>query len=367
MKMSYIENSQRAYFELIKEYEQVVFSEEVNQKNIAMMLDNIQCFWLEKKEILKIELENITSKKECFILSGAIYLDVDDYEHYIFKSLGDVHIISDPLLKLENFFRVPISRFNRESIEIFRRAFHDVLKILSEHLNLFYILPIKIIAISDEKEHLELLEEFLLKFINSILSEDFKTFDNFFEKYSTYDEIEENMSSFFKTSLTFCDSNDNGLPLKEKIEGYISATPIMISIINNKSEAEKFILVIQNWITQIIDILVISLNTNITPYIRFKPTFHYLTIVMYTFLEDKYFRNMIEKTIVFYILSKTVNKDNLVDIEFSKFVNITRETNFLNIFIDDMRKNKIDIFKTGVEKVGSIIEDKFCSVLKIGE
>ena len=364
MNIHNIQKSQKQYLDLIKNYEKQIFSDEINQKQIAMIIDEIQSFWLDRRDILVLELENLTSKRECFILSGAVYLDVKDNEHYIFKALGEEHIISDPLLKLENFFRVPNQIFDAESIEIFRRAYSDILDILLNYQNIFYILPIRQIAISDEKEHIELLQEFYLKFVNSVLNEEFKDFDNFFEKYSTYDEIEKNMTSYFKTSLTFDDYYDETLPLKEKIETYINSQSIMISLTENMSESEKFILALQNYATQIMDILLISSITNVAPSIRFKPTFHYLTIVMHTFIEDENLKNMIEKSIIYYIFHNTVNKDNLIKINFHDYFNITKENNFLNIILKEMRKNEIDIFKTGVDKVGNIIKNKFCNVIK---
>ncbi len=57
-------------------------------------------------------------------------MDVKDNEHYLFKALGNEHIISDPLLKLENFFKVPKRVFDENSIQLFQKAFSDVLKVL---------------------------------------------------------------------------------------------------------------------------------------------------------------------------------------------------------------------------------------------
>jgi len=363
MDINNIQKSQKQYFDLIKIYEKQIFSDKLNQKQVAMILDEIQCFWLDKKDIMAFELDNLTSQRECFMLSGAVYLDVKDNEHYIFKALGEEHIISDPLLKLENFFRAPVHIFDRESIEIFRRAYSDLLEILSNYQNMFYILPLHLIYISDKKEYITLLHDFFKKFITSVFNEEFNDIDDFFKKYSTYDEIEKNMTPFFKKSLTFDEYNSENLSLKEKIDTYINSQSLLISLTENKSESEKFILALQNYITQIIDILLIASITNITPFIRFKPTFHYLTLVMYTFIEEEYFKNMIEKTIVYYIFHNTVNKENLTKIDFNQFVSITKENNFLKIILKEMKKERIDIFKTGVEAVSSIIEKKFCNVI----
>ncbi|MCB4748614.1 MAG: hypothetical protein LGB67_00870 [Sulfurovum sp.] len=363
MHITNIEKSQQEYFDLIKSFEEQVYSEDIDQQIIAMILDEILCFWLDKKDILRIELENFTSQRNCVILSGAVYLDIRDNEHYIFKALGEEHIISDPLLKLEPFFRVPSHIFNQESIEFFRRAFRDTMSILAQVKNSFFILPIKVLAINDEQENYELLQKFFLNFINTALDEDFEQLDNFFPKYSTYDEIEKNMTPFFKSNLTFDESNDQDLSLEEKIEGYIDSHNIMRSLTKDKSEAEKFILSLQNYVTQISDILITAVLTGVTPFIRSKPTFHYLTIVMYTFIEDENFKNMIEKSIVYYIFHNTVNKDNLVQIDFNEFMKISREHQFLDSILEEMRDKEINIFDKGVDQVSQIIEDKFCRVI----
>jgi len=363
MNISNIQKAQIEYFDLIKGYEQQIFSDTINQKQIAMFLDEIQCFWLNKKDILTIELETLSSNRECLVLMGAVYLDIKDNEHYLFKALGNEHIISDPLLKLENFFRLSPQVFDSESIELFRRTFNDVLKVLSDYQKYFYILPINIIAIENQNEHIDLLQRFFLNFVNTMLDKNFDKLDDFFDKYSTYENIENDMTPFFKSYLTFNDSNDEALSLKDKVETYIHSQPIMVSMFQDKTEAEKFILSLQGLVTQIIDILVISLITNLTPFIRFKPTFHYLTTVMYTFIEDEYFKKMIEKTIIYYIFYNTVNKDNLMKINFNTYTKVVKETDFLDLIIQKMRKKNINIFETGVEQVGDIIKNTFCNTL----
>jgi len=329
-----------------------------------MILDEISCFWLERKEIASLELEDISSQKECFLLAGAIYLDVKDNAHYIYKALGDEHFISDPLLKLEHFFRIPSKIFDNKSIELFRRAYSDLKEILTRYHDHFYILPIQTIAISNQEEHLELLQKFYLTFINSILNEDFEDSESFFEKYSTYDEIEKNMVPFFKKNLMLEEHSSEDLTLKEKIETYINSHPIMVAITKDYSDAEKFWSVLRNYVTQIIDILLIASITNTIPFIRHKPTFHYLTIVMYTFIEEKFFRDILEKTIVFYIFHNTVEKEELTKIDFNEFVKIVQETNFLNNILQEMKKNDINIFQKGIPEVANIIDEQFCMKIK---
>ena len=360
MNISNIQKSQKEYHELIKSFENQVFSTDISQHEIVMILDEIESFWLNKKNILNIELDELVLEKDCVMLSGAIYLDIKDNEHYIFKALGSEHIISDPLLKLEHFFRVPFQMFNKELVEIFKRAFTDTLNILSQTDKYFYILPIKLMVVEDEREHLKLLQKFFLTFINSSFNEEFIELDEFFNKYSTYDEIESSITTFMRNNLTFDDIDDRGLTLGEKIESYLYSQNIIEVLIQEKIESERFILALWNYVSQVIGILIISIKTGLIPFIRHKPTFQYLTIVMYTFIEDEYFKNMIEKSIVYYIFYNRVNKERLIEIDFEKFVDFIQKNKFLDVIIEKMKIEKIDIFKGGVNEVGKIIENEFC-------
>jgi len=54
MNIKNIPESQKEYFDLIKSFEKQVFSDGTTQKQVAMIIDEIQCFWLDRKDILRI-------------------------------------------------------------------------------------------------------------------------------------------------------------------------------------------------------------------------------------------------------------------------------------------------------------------------
>ncbi len=362
MKINNISKSQELYFELISAYKEIIFSEQVTQKQIAMFLDEVQSFWAEKKEILTIELGNLTSNNDCFMLSGAIYLDIKDHEHYIFKALGDKHVISDPFLKLEVFFRCPTAFFANESIEIFRRAYLDIYQILSKYQDLFYVLPIKQLAIDNELEHSSLLNHFFISFVNSILNEQFNEIQEFFVKYKSFNDIQDNVSDFFKINLTFS-NNDNNLSIKEKCEFYIEQNNTLKKFMQGRTQPELFIACVQSYIGQIMDILTISATTGLIPFIRNEQTFNCLLMVMYTFIEDEFFRATLEKTIIFYIFFKSFDKSKLCLTKFDEYIEIVKEHNLLKLIIDKIHRAKIDIFKSGVAEIAAIIEEVFNPVI----
>ena len=84
---------------------------------------------------------------------------------------------------------------------------------------------------------------------------------------------------------------------------------------------------------------------------------------MYSFIEEKFFREMIEKTIIFYIFHNSFDKNLLIQIDFSEFMLISKKENFLNRIIQDLRANNINIFEKGINEVSEIIKKNFTQLI----
>lgn len=359
-----IKKSQEEYLEKVSQYKTLFDKEEISVKEIAFMLDEIKCFWLERLEAIEFELEELTADNSCFLLSGAIYLNVSDYEHYYFKSLGDYHLLSDPFLRMENFFRAPEDRINsKETIDYFKEVYIDTIEVLTNYKNHFFILPIREMAIKDESKHHDLLETFSLKFISSMLNKRFSTQEEFCDNYKSFEEIENDMDNVAREHFKFSDTDENGLSLREKIERYCEAQTNFKNLINDKPESQIFLISTYSWISQIIEILFICVYLRLFPYIRFNVTFHYLTIVMHTFIDDKNLKEMIERTIVLYILHKTIEKKKFANIEFNDFCKLIENKSLLDVIIDKMHALGIDICKGGIKQVQSIIIKEFDDII----
>lgn len=359
-----IKKSQEEYLEKVSRYKSLVDQEGVSVKEIAFMLDEVKCFWLERLEAIEFELEELTTDNSCFLLSGAIYLNAPDYEHYYFKSLGDYHLLSDPFLRMENFFRVPEDRINhKETIVYFKEAYIDTLEVLTKYKNHFFILPIREMAIKDESKHYELLETFSLRFISSMVNKQFSSREEFCNNFKSFEEIENNMDGFVREHLKFSDTDESGLSLRGKIDRYLETPMSFKQLTKDKSESEIFWISIFSWISQISEILYICVYLRLFPYIRFDVTFHYLTIVMYTFIDDKNLKEMIEKTIVFYILHKTIHKKKFENIEFNDFCKLIENKSLLDVIIGKMHVQEIDICKRGIKQVQSIITEEFDAII----
>lgn len=359
-----IHKAQIDYLETISKYKSLIEQEVLSAKDICLMLDDIKLFWLNRIDILEFELEQLTEIYTCFLLCGAIYLNVKDNEHYYFKTLGDYHLLADPFLRMEGFFRVPKkTKSDEKMIAYIKRVYADTIEILSKYRNAFLFLPIREMAVRDEEEHQKLLNKYLLGFLSDALNKELANKGEFYNSFKSYEEIENAMDSYIRDHMIFSCMDDIELPLRERVQRYCEEQPALSALIKNKSEPEIFLILTHSWISQILDILLNCVYLRVNPYIRFDITFHYFTLVMYTFLEDKKLKAMMEKTIIFYILYKTIEESKLIEINFEDYCKRLADRPILNNVIDKMHEIEVDIFKGSLKKVEAIIIEEIEEII----
>jgi hypothetical protein len=358
-----IQVAQKDYLELLLQYEKYVDNDNISIKQVCALLDDVKCFWLERHKIIEFELDELTKSKTCFVLSGAGFLNVADNEHYYFKSLGDYHLLPDPLLKMEIFFRFPEDNINSQfTITYFRRAFFDTLEILTTYKDYFIVLPIHQISVESPEKHRELLDNFFWSIISNAFNSSLQSHEEFCDKYKTFEEIESDLDEFVRSHLIFNGFEDVNLSLREKLDEFGKEQQNISSLISEKSEPQRFLFSVFSYISQIADILYVCLVLRINPYIRFDVTFHYLTLVMYTFAEEKNLREIIEKGLIGYILHRTIDETIFENMDFSEYCKRLENKALLNSILDKTQKLGIDIFQDNPNKLASIITEEFNSI-----
>ena len=356
-------HSQEDYLALLLHFKDQVNTDGLTVTQICSLLDEVKCFWLKRLKPIEIELEELSQNNNCFILSGAIYLGVCEYEHYYFKSLGDYHIIPDPFSKFEDIFRHPKERINVSNmVEYFKKAFLDILDILSHYNSHFFILPTQEIAIDDPDKRSELLNSFFWNFISSAFNEEIRSNEEFKKRYKDLNEIEAGLDKSVCKNLIFNDLYDYQLSLKEKV-GRFSMNFKNVSTENPfKSEREIFLTAIYSYVAQVADILIISSVLGLNPYIRFEITFSYFSMLMSIFTDDEYLKKIIEKTLIFYVFYKTIEQDYFKNISFSDYCKKLNGKSLLNSIIEKIHADKIEITSNISPKVEVIIREEFESI-----
>lgn len=347
------------FFKLYEFY----FQKEITYDLVIRFIDEINVFWYTNIDFLTYEIERLTENNLCLLLSGAIYLDVNASEHYYFKTFGDYHFLPDPFLKLESFFLLSKKEIDiNETLEYFLRVLQDTNEVLTNYHQHFFFLPMQLILKENYDEHSNLIDKFFLRFLSKLFNQDFNTKEDFTNLNLTFETLEDKLSNN-NSRVIFSENDVNNNTLREKINDYIQTQMNMKAIINGKSESEIFYICLFTWLSQVLDILLTCTYLRLQPYIRFSITFHYLTMVMYSFIEDQFIKKIIQKSIVFYVFRKTYNIENLNKIDFNQYVSKTKNTNILDSIIKKMEKDQINIFEGGIKKLELIITDKVNKIL----
>jgi hypothetical protein len=359
-----IQKSQAEYLNLVLSHSKAINKDKNCANNIGMMLDDVKVFWIERLNIIEFELEELTEKYCCFLLSGAIYLDVSEYEHYYFKSLGDYQLLYDPFLKMEQFFRLPTDKIDMDYVGAYlKKVYKDTFQILTNYNTQFYILPIRQIAIDSEEEQFEILNKSFLNFLSSAFDDNFSSQQEFCDKYNSYEDIEKAMAPYIREHLILSEIDGTDSPLRDKISSYMATQMNIQKLVEDKSEAQIFCISVFSWYSQIVDTLLVCTRLRINPFIRFNITFHYLSLILHAFSEDTVLKKMIEKTIIFYVFYKTIDMKLFRNITFSEYSSRMREEKLLDHIVERLDIEKIDIFKGGLARLQAIIAEEFNKVL----
>ncbi|GBF44578.1 hypothetical protein LPTSP2_38810 [Leptospira ellinghausenii] len=361
-----IESSQEEYLNCIIKLKNRVDSGDINFKIISRFIEEVNCFWLERIEIIELELEELASQSSCFLLSGAIYLGISEYEKYYFKSMGDYHLLYDPFLKLESFFTLDENQADRERfIDFFKRAYYDSVNLLTENMGRFFILPIRIIAIKKEDERMALQQKAFSDIVSGLFefSYVFSSIEEFSKQFSSYEEIENKMKINVKNLIIFNPEDEPGDSLRKKVSVYTANQMGFSEIVRGMSEAEVFIFCLSALVMQILDILLICVFLNVSPYIRFGTTFHYLMIIMESFSDSEYMKSLIENAILFFIFTRCIKSSQFDFIVFGEYCERISGKRSLDNIMNKIKEKGINIFEGNTQEIELIIKDEFQPIL----
>ena len=270
------------------------------------------------------------------------------------------------LLKMLEKQTYPVGKIivmnTEETIQYFLKVYKDIVNVLREYPYYFYVLPIAQLAWEDKDEHRLLLDEFYWKFISSLFKNKFLNREEFCAKYKTFDDMEKDLDEFILKNLIFTDVDDSKLNLKQRAEKYRKNQKL--TIMQEMSEAQLFILMTYSHVSQALDIIITANTMNMYPYVRADVPFRYVSLIMVSFLDDTALKAMLEKTVIFYILYKTVDQESFQKIEFANYCERLKQFDLLSLILKRIEENEIDVFVSGIKKIEEIISEQFSRLLE---
>jgi hypothetical protein len=356
---NYLSICQDEYLELLMNYQDIV-SENLDLNSIAMIIDDVHGFWLKRLSRVEKELDLITRNNYCMILSGAVYLDYKENEHYIYKSLGKYHFLHDSILKLEYLFRMSEEIINIEKqAKLFKKAYNDEILVLNNARKYFYYIPLLLITDQRIKNKGELLNNGFWGIISSLFKKELRSDEEFDKLFNSYEDIEKHIGIKNLDLIIFNDDNDKKLSLRDRINGYFDNQYGTAALLNEMSEPLKFIFSMFSYIGQVLDILLTCTYFNFIPFIRFTVTFNYFALIAKNFTEDEALKIKIENAMISYIFYHRIDKDKITTMDFSSYCKKIENTNYYALIRERMNEGKVDIFSNGLNKLVTIIDGIF--------
>lgn len=348
---------QKEYLDVLHGFDPLIVNEEFYIHAVSL-IDKCSLFWASKRlEIIEI-LDDLTKNEKCFLLSGAIYLGIDENGHYEFGAIGDRNILNDPVLRMKTFFYNNDRVVSDKLKEYFCDAIQDTVRIITDYPDCFTVMPIDLLIEDDYEENQKIGEKVYWDILSSALQSDIRSIVTLKDKYPTIQQLEKALGDSAKR-FVFSDLHDVEMTLKDRVDKWMIENNKMISF-NLNNDLDKFFLASISQVQQALNILFNCLRFSLYPFIRFEITIQYFLLIAGAMPKDELLREHIEYALICYLFTNYVITDDVESIDFTKYyqrcksVNLSErfrdavfsgETSFLSINIKDSVGSMIDIFR----------------------
>lgn len=328
------------------------------------LVEVCEVFWLSKIQQLSLILDDLTKVNNCFILSGAIYLNVADDEHYAFSALGDIHILNDPFVRMHGFFVNGKDGINTLTISYFRDVYADTQNILDNFSDEFVFLPIDIMFNSIETDKLKIINKGYWNVISSLLGTDINSIEEMERLYFSIEDIEKHMSAKTLGSLIFYDTDDIQLSLKDRLNRYFNDSQFPMNI-EFDDDIQRFHFATFAQISQVMEIILKCLQFNIIPFVRFDVSFRYLLLIGGAFSNDVALKHMLDYSIIGYLLSKNINIQEIAKMGFKSFSSKCNKNHYIDTVYCKLNEKGNDMHSSHVEDVIKVIFETLNNIMTL--
>lgn len=299
-----------------------------NEKSALHAIDNIAVFWYSHRRAIALFLNSLPQNFRTYLFTGASYLGTKRNNHYSFVSIGDAHIIDDPLCRLS---AVPRKEDNqtvpKQLIDYMVDAAKDSIDIIQNYNSHILILPVT----SGFHEEDEKIAEVSVKKFLHLFKEEFSSIEEYNSKLITIEDIHSALKDEWRDSLPMSDTSAIEDGLIKGFHDFKNAVPWLMG--RNTSDSHLFFMHTNELLTQSIKILFSCAKFGIIPYIRSTTCFYYTFQIARSFLETPTIKNAVFRMTCAYILYKSL-PEVFGSVEFDEYSNAAK-----NLDIVDSRLN----------------------------
>lgn len=288
---------------LLERYEEKLESFTVS--DYKRLIGEVKMFWYRNRKSIEYFVSHITEDDKVAFLAGAVRLDIVSNGHYEYILVGKVRLINEPLLKMAILYNGTEDEINFEyTNQYVKECIGDILLLLREYTDDFYILPIEYITVNNGEAYHLALSKAAENMILSMFSTEYNDIQDFYAKNETYEDIENNLLPQIKNQLIFDGVEDIKMPLRDRCTNYLKSNGHIMPMMKNMSEAQLFYLLVVQFCMQTIDIVMVMDIYHMIPFIRNDVTFQYFTILSQSNLSSKFTKQKYLNTYIPYVVQK---------------------------------------------------------------
>ncbi len=342
--------------ELQREYKEILTSASrdiFKAGSSFAVIDEINVFWHRNKKLVHYILKNICDSYKAYVFTGATILDMEDFEHYPFITLGKYHFWDDPIYKYATIVgKTENVAFDKKIREQITATISDNIKILDNAEDIIYILPIRLLSEVDTKIIQEAGMQAFLSLFNRKID-----FEEYQKCFNTIKDIRKGLSPDIEKSLIFSQEDDDNLDLETRFNNFKMMNTLPLP--SNATDAQVFWCCIYGYFTQALDIILMCAEYQLIPYIRFDVTFKYILSLSANFKDSQEVKDMIFKCAIAYVLYKTFDKETVKNVNFQEFYQSILQYDFEGKLFYELQCEDVTLSNPSVAKTVSIIEKNF--------
>lgn len=295
---------------MMNDYRGLLERYEANLANFSIadykrLIGDVKMFWYRNRKSIDYFISHITEDDKVAFLAGAVRLDIVNNGHYEYVLVGKIRLINEPLLKMATFYKGAEDEIDFEYTNRYvKECIQDVLLLLREYTDDFYILPIEYITVNDGYEYHSVLSKAADNMILSMFSTEYNGVKDFYANNKTYENIENNLLPQIKEQLVFNGLEDIKMPLRDRCTNYLKSNGHIMPIMKNMNEAQLFYLLVVQFCMQAIGIVMTMDVHHMIPFIRNEVVFQYFTILAQSNLSSGFTEQKFLNTYIPYVVQK---------------------------------------------------------------
>lgn len=344
-----IQKLQNDYLNLLKK----IF-DKLSSDDFPMIIDEINLFWYSRRNIFGLIMTNQSPNEDIFICTGGSYLDIYDYKHFPFLTLGDKHIIDDPLSHFsKSISSVPNSDFKEALKEQIIKTAEINIKIIENYSENISILPVRLLNHSD----MEMIAKGAEKLFMGLFKTPCASTSEYLQKYKTIEDVANDLLEYTHKMIVF-EEYEEDADLCKRFYNFKSKG--MLPFDYNFNDAAIFHTIIIGYFMQALDILFMCTLYDLIPYIQGGIPFNYINLIIGSNLPPEVLdiSDIAFKMRGAFLVNRLFDISKMEKIEIPEYKKILEEINFSDNLFEKVKSTYLDTETISIKDYANIVEEE---------